>query len=425
MEFFFHMKTPELYKVFIAHPNITTDSRNIKKNSIFIALKGDNFNGNKYAQQAIDNGCKYAVIDNESYQLNNKYLLVKDGLQCLQDLAKYHREQLTIPIIAITGTNGKTTSKELIRRSLSSKFKTAATKGNFNNHIGVPLTLLEITKNHQIAIIEMGANHEKEINLLCEIAQPNYGIITNIGKAHLEGFKNLEGVKRAKQELYDYIHNNNGKIFINRDDLILNEISKKINSISYGKLGDINGSIKTRSPYISILYNDIEISTKLIGDYQFYNIMLAICVANYFNISIEDIRYKISTYKPDNNRSQVIEKNSNTLILDAYNANPSSMREMLESFFSMQNKNKICILGEMGELGEFSRNEHLNIVELVKKLKIKTFFIGQEFMNIKKENTYLSIADFNKYLNKHPIKKSTILIKGSRSMTLEKLTDKL
>ena len=425
MEFFFHMKISELYKIFIAHPNITTDTRNIKENSIFIALKGARFNGNQYAEKAIKIGCKYAIIDDKDYQINSKYILVKDSLECLQNLAKYHRKKLTIPIIAITGTNGKTTSKELISCTLASKFKTAATQGNLNNHIGVPLTVLAITKKHEIAIIEMGANHEKEISLLCKIAQPNYGIITNIGKAHLEGFKNLEGIKRAKKELYDYIYNNNGKIFINQDDLILNKISENINSISYGRSGEINGSIKNRFPYLSVLYNDIEITTKLIGNYQFYNVMLAICVAKYFNVGIKDIKLKISKYKPDNNRSQIIETSSNTLILDAYNANPTSMKEMLESFNLMRNKNKICILGDMGELGEFSKKEHLKIVELIKKFKIKTFFIGKEFMNIENVNTYFNIDEFKKYLDKNPIKKSTILIKGSRSMTLERLKAKL
>ena len=425
MEFFFHMKITELYKIYLNHPIISTDSRNIKKDSIFISLKGDNFNGNKYAEQAIKNGSKYAIIDDSSFKKNNNYLLVKDGLKCLQDLAKYHRDQLSIPIIAITGTNGKTTSKELINSCLSTELKTVATKGNFNNHIGVPLTILGIKKEHQIAVIEMGANHEKEISFLCEIAKPNYGTITNIGRAHLEGFKDIKGVKKTKKELYDYIYKENGKIFINNNDNVLNDISKNINSISYGQKGSTTGAIKCSNPFISVLYNEIEITTNLIGEYQFENIMLAICVANYFKIDKRNIKKAISEYRPDNNRSQVIQTTTNTVILDAYNANPSSMEKMIESFSKIKEQNKVCILGEMGELGKFSKKEHVSIIDLVKNLNLTTFFIGKEFVNLKQSNSFLTVEHFNQYIEKNSIKNSTILLKGSRSVALEKVIKQL
>ena len=425
MEFFFHMKITELYKIYLNHPIISTDSRNIKKDSIFISLKGDNFNGNKYAEQAIKNGSKYAIIDDSSFKKNNNYLLVKDGLKCLQDLAKYHRDQLSIPIIAITGTNGKTTSKELINSCLSTELKTVATKGNFNNHIGVPLTILGIKKEHQIAVIEIGANHEKEISFLCEIAKPNYGTITNIGRAHLEGFKDIKGVKKTKKELYDYIYKENGKIFINNNDKVLNDISKDINSISYGKKGSTTAVIKSSNPFVSVLYNEIEITTNLIGEYQFENIMLAICVANYFKIDKRNIKKAISEYRPDNNRSQVIQTTTNTVILDAYNANPSSMEKMIESFSKIKEQNKVCILGEMGELGKFSKKEHVSIIDLVKNLNLTTFFIGKEFVNLKQSNSFLTVEHFNQYIEKNSIKNSTILLKGSRSVALEKVIKQL
>ena len=275
------MKITELYKIYLNHPIISTDSRNIKKDSIFISLKGDNFNGNKYAEQAIKNGSKYAIIDDSSFKKNNNYLLVKDGLKCLQDLAKHHRDQLSIPIIAITGTNGKTTSKELINSCLSTQLKTAATKGNFNNHIGVPLTILGIKKEHQIAVIEIGANHEKEISFLCEIAKPNYGIITNIGRAHLEGFKDTEGVRKTKKELYDYIYKRNGKIFINNNDNILNDISKNINSIK-----EIN------SNYISTTINYEE---PIDGGESFFDSIIG--VTNFLNKNPENIKLRVHNYQ--------------------------------------------------------------------------------------------------------------------------------
>ena len=421
MEFFFTMKISDIYKIFNKHPNVTIDTRNIKENSIFFALKGDKFNGNKFAKKAIADGCHYAIIDQADFKLNEKYILVENVLECLQDLASYHRNQLIVPVIGITGTNGKTTSKELIHSCLSTELNTLATDGNYNNHIGVPLTLLRVKKEHDIAIIEMGANHENEIKYLCEIAKPNYGIITNIGKAHLEGFKNIEGVKKTKKELYDYIKINNGKIFINNDDAILNEISKDIDSISYGLNGEINGSIKESSIFTNVQYKLHIIETQLIGTYQFYNIMLSIAVATHFGIKLKNISKALTNYKPSNNRSQVIKTESNTMILDAYNANPSSMYEMINSFSKIQNKNKICILGDMAELGEFSEKEHLNLIHLLKNLKIKCLFVGNEFSKLNKTDCFIDVYNLIDYLKSKPIKDSTVLIKGSRSVALEKI----
>ena len=421
MEFFFTMKISDLYKIFNNHPNVTTDTRNIKENSIFFALKGDNFNGNKFARKAIKDGCHYAIIDQAEFQLNKKYILVDDVLKCLQNLATYHRDQIMIPVIGITGTNGKTTSKELIYSCLSTELNTLATDGNFNNHIGVPLTLLRANKKHDIAIIEMGANHENEIKYLCEIAKPNYGIITNIGKAHLEGFKNIEGVKKTKKELYDYIKINHGKIFINNEDTILKEISKDIEKISYGLNGEINGSIINSSIFTNVHFNSQIIKTQLIGTYQFYNILLSIAVSTHFGIKLKNISKALTSYKPSNNRSQVIKTKSNTIILDAYNANPSSMYAMLNSFSKIQSKNKICILGDMAELGEYSKKEHLKIINLLVNLKINCLFVGNEFSKINKISSFIDVENLINYLKKHQINDSTILVKGSRSIKLEKV----
>ena len=425
MEFFFDMNISKLYNIFKEYPSISTDSRNIKKDSIFFALKGENFNGNKFAEEALKSGCKYAVIDEKEYEINENYILVNNALKTLQQLASLHRDNINIPIIAITGTNGKTTSKELITSCLSSELETAYTKGNYNNHIGVPLTLLEINKKHEIGIIEMGANHKNEINFLCEIAKPSYGIITNIGKAHLEGFKNFEGVKSTKKELYDFIKKNNGVIFINNDDKTLNEISKNIKSITYGKNGDIIGEEVTSSVYTEVLFNKIKINSNLIGSYQFYNIMLAIAVAQHFSIKEKNIIKSLESYYPKNNRSQVVQSKSNLIILDAYNANPSSMNEMINSFYKIKKESKVCILGDMGELGIFSKNEHEEIIKLNKKLNLKTFYIGSEFRKLTKKNSFIDFQEFKNYLKDFPITNSTILIKGSRSQKLENIVELL
>ena len=415
------MKISDLYKIFLKYPKVSTDSRNIDKDCIFFSLSGPNFDGNKFAKQALDKGALYAIVSNKKYALNNKYIVVENTLTTLQDLAKFHRKKLKIPFIAITGTNGKTTSKELIYNCLQKSLSTGYTKGNLNNHIGVPLTILTITKEHQIAIIEMGANHIGEIKLLCEITQPNYGVITNIGLAHLEGFKSLEGIQRAKKELYDYIKLSNGSIFINNEDKFLNTISTDIKRISYGKSGDVAGNIASSIPFININYKGTIINSNLSGNYQFDNIMLSICIAEYFQIKYVDIVKAISEYTPSNNRSQIIKTSNNKILLDAYNANPSSMKASIDSFASDKNSNKILILGDMFELGDYSSEEHKKIVELAKRTKIKSFFIGKNFKYHNTENSYDTIENFIKNLEENPILDCFIFIKGSRGITLEKL----
>lgn len=415
------MKISDLYKIFLKYPKVSTDSRNIDKDCIFFSLSGPNFDGNKFAKQALDKGALYAIVSNKKYALNNKYIVVENTLTTLQDLAKFHRKKLKIPFIAITGTNGKTTSKELIYNCLQKSLSTGYTKGNLNNHIGVPLTILTITKAHQIAIIEMGANHIGEIKLLCEITQPNYGVITNIGLAHLEGFKSLEGIQRAKKELYDYIKLSNGSIFINNEDKFLNTISTDIKRISYGKSGDVAGNIASSIPFININYKGTIINSNLSGNYQFDNIMLSICIAEYFQIKYVDIVKAISEYTPSNNRSQIIKTSNNKILLDAYNANPSSMKASIDSFASDKNSNKILILGDMFELGDYSSEEHKKIVELAKRTKIKSFFIGKNFKYHNTENSYDTIENFIKNLEENPIIDCFIFIKGSRGITLEKL----
>ena len=425
MKFFFSMKISELHNIFKQFPKVITDSRNVFKDSLFFALKGENFNGNKYANDAIKKGCKYAIIDEVKYNLNENYILVDNVLETLQQLAVYHRETLNIPIIGITGSNGKTTSKELITACLSTELNTAYTKGNYNNHIGVPLTLLEINYDHEIAIIEMGANHQGEIQFLSEIAKPNFGVITNIGKAHLEGFKDFEGVKKTKKELYDYIKKVNGLVFINSDDDILNEISKDLDLVKYGKRGDYFGSLIDTSVFCEVIYKKTIIKSQLIGDYQFYNIMLAIAIAKHFNVKDNSIFKAIQDYKPKNNRSQIINTNDNLIILDAYNANPSSMNNMILSFNKIKKENKICVLGDMGELGKFSEKEHMDIVKLMQRLQITTFYVGREFCKAIKNDSFQSTKEFKKYLESEPIKNSTVLIKGSRSQKLEALLELL
>ena len=418
------MTIQELYKLFIAHPLICTDTRKIVDKSIFFALKGENFNGNNYAQSAIEKGCVYAIVDEEKFCKNDKIILVENVLKTLQELAQHHIEQLAIPIIGITGTNGKTTSKELINAVLSSEKNCYASKGNLNNHIGVPLSILGINQKHEIAIIEMGANHIEEISFLCNITKPNFGVITNIGKAHLEGFRSFEGVIKAKSELYNYIQKNNGTIFVNNESELLLELANNINKITYGKSGDYTGAISESTPFISVVFQDEEIKSKLIGDYQFYNIMLAICFGKHFGVSINNIKTAIENYTPTNNRSQIIETNNNTIILDAYNANPSSMTAMLYSFAKQNYQNKLCILGDMLEMGETSLKEHKAIIDLAEELKLECIFIGKEFAQVHKQ-AYTSTDEFAKVLKSNSIKNKTILLKGSRGIALEKLVDLL
>ncbi len=416
------MSIKTLYSIFKKHPLICTDSRNIINESIFFALKGDSFNGNKYAIQALNKGCSYAIIDEEEHNTHPKMILVDDVLSTLQELAKHHRKQLNIPVIGITGTNGKTTSKELIATVVESQYKIIATKGNLNNHIGVPLSILRLKKDTEIAIIEMGANHPEEIDFLCKIALPNFGVITNIGKAHLEGFKDIDGVIKTKNELYTYIKENKGTLFVNSDDKLLSELAEQATTITYGKEGKAKGTVLSNTPFITIKYKEENIKSKLIGNYQFSNIMLAISIGEYFNIPLRKIKKQIEEYTPSNNRSQIIKTLNNTLILDAYNANPSSMKAMLTSFSEQNYENKMCILGDMLELGKDSEKEHKLIVDLTNNLKLDCLFVGEEFKAISK-NCFKHKNELINFIKEgNPIINKTILLKGSRGIGLEELT---
>ncbi len=429
----------KIYQLYTNNPVISTDTRNIIKNSIFFALKGDSFNGNKFAGEALEKGCAYAIIDEKEYKKDNRCILVENVLQTLQNLAKHHRKQLNIPIIGITGTNGKTTTKELIRTVLSKKYKTFATAGNFNNHIGVPLSILSINKEIEMAVIEMGANHPGEIKELCQISDPDYGIITNIGKAHLEGFGSFEGVINTKKELYDHLSKKNGNIFINTDNEILNKISNSLNKITYGSSinNDIIGEQINSDTYISFRWksknnnaklNDKEfITTQIIGAYNFENILAAVCIGNYFNVDEKHINDAISSYKSDNNRSQLI-NSSNTIILDAYNANPTSMTASISSFMDINCKTKYFILGDMLELGEYSEDEHKKIIRLLKDNNVKNaVLIGNNFHKLKNNDFifFNNVDECKAWLINNPIEKACILIKGSRGIKLEKLTEVL
>ena len=414
------MNINELYSIFKQQPLICIDSRKSIQGAIFFALKGKSFNGNRYALKAIQNGCCYAIIDEEKYKTEKNTILVENVLETLQKLAQFHRKQLTIPIIGITGTNGKTTSKELINSVLNSQLNCYATKGNLNNHIGVPLSLLEINEKHEMAIIEMGANHQKEIEFLCNIVKPNYGVITNIGAAHLEGFKDLDGVIKTKNELFQFIAKNQGHLFVNAEDKLLLTLSNTIQKTTYGHKGDINGEINMTTPLLSINYKDSIIKSQLIGDFQFSNIMLAICIGDYFNISNDNIKKSIENYIPTNNRSQIIKTKNNILILDAYNANPSSMKVMLRSFSEQDCNNKICILGDMLELGKYSKKEHQEITSLCKHLNLHCYFIGEEFQKVN-NHAFKNRQDFEEKIQKETITGKTLLLKGSRGIGLEKL----
>jgi len=421
MGFFYdNMEIKNIYALFQKYSTICTDSRKIKKNALFISLKGEKFNGNKFALKAIQDGCSYAIIDEKEYNVHQNIILVKDTLKTLQALATYHRNQLTIPVIGITGTNGKTTSKELINSVLSSELNCFATKGNLNNHIGVPLSVLEITDEHKVAIIEMGANHQKEIEFLCNISQPTYGVITNIGSAHLEGFGDLQTIIDTKKELYDYIEYKKGHLFVNSDDKLLSNFSNGISKTTYGFHGDVSGLITDLSPLLSIRYNNEIINSHLIGDFQFPNIMLAICIGNYFNIKNKNIKSSLEKYIPANNRTQIVKTKKNTIILDAYNANPSSMKAMLNSFANQQYKNKLCILGDMLELGGESNKEHLEVIKLTNELKLDCLFVGEIFNSLT-NNSFKNKLDLEKYIHKNNIQKNTILLKGSRTIGLEEL----
>ncbi|MBK9284499.1 MAG: UDP-N-acetylmuramoyl-tripeptide--D-alanyl-D-alanine ligase [Sphingobacteriaceae bacterium] len=419
---------------------VCTDTRSITNNSLFIALKGSNFNANTFALTALENGAKYVVVDEPEYQTSSKHFYVNDCLKALQQLSNYHRKQFTIPVLGITGSNAKTTHKELINAVLSEKFNVLYTMGNLNNHIGVPLTLLRLRKDHQFAIIEMGANHQGEIHELCQIAEPTYGLITNIGKAHLEGFGGIEGVKKGKSELYRFIQKTKGKIFLNGDDEVLQELSYGLEKFTYGRglQNDILGKEDSTNACVSYRFcaksnftnwDNIQIlHTKITGQYNFINLLAASAIGIYFGVNEELIKTALEKYEPNMNRSQLDKTNKNTLILDAYNANPDSMKVAIENFASFPAENKLLLLGDMFELGEYSALEHKKIIELIKEKQFKNVcFVGGEFFKLA-ENSYLffnSTATCLEYLKNKNIAGATILIKGSRSMKMETLKEVL
>ncbi|PKP49148.1 MAG: UDP-N-acetylmuramoyl-tripeptide--D-alanyl-D-alanine ligase, partial [Bacteroidetes bacterium HGW-Bacteroidetes-12] len=374
------METNQLYKLFIEHPVVCTDTRKITKNCIFFALKGENFNGNLFAKNALDLGATYAIVDEKEVATQPNIIYVKDALVALQELANYHRKQFNIPFIAITGSNGKTTTKELINAVLSKRYKTVATVGNLNNHIGVPLTILSVTNQSEVAIIEMGANHPKEIGFLCTIAEPNYGIITNIGKAHIEGFGSFEGVIQTKSELYHFIEANKGKLFVNVDDDLLVNLSKNINSVLYGNSSSFcNARLISSNPVLLLDWKGNRITTQLYGKYNFTNILAAICIGTYFQVEDHNIVEAITEYTSTNNRSQLVKKGTNVFYLDAYNANPTSMNAAIDTFIENKIKNKLMILGDMLELGAISEAEHQIIIKKAISSKITTLFVGKNF----------------------------------------------
>lgn len=428
---FVYMEIQELYHLFLEKENVSTDTRNIIKDSIFFALKGENFDANQFAQQALDNGASYAVVDDKNVVKSDKFILVDDVLTTLQNLANHHRKQFKIPVIGITGSNGKTTTKELIFAVLSKKYKTLATKGNLNNHIGVPLTLLSLQPDTEIAIIEMGANHIGEIEFLSKIAEPTFGIITNIGKAHIEGFGSYEGVIQTKSELYKFIKQNEGILFVNEDDELLMDLSSEINRIGYGKNAENHDfKLVESSPNLKIAWNNKVITTNLYGKYNFPNIMAAICIGDYFNVGDHDIIDAISNYVSTNNRSQFAEIGGNIYYLDAYNANPTSMNAAIETFIEGKFSNKLMILGDMLELGNVSEEEHRTIIEKAVNNHLATIFVGNNFFSLSdkyKDNELLHF--FNNYeevinwFTENSPKNRNILVKGSRGIKLEKIVE--
>ncbi|KGL64340.1 UDP-N-acetylmuramoyl-tripeptide--D-alanyl-D-alanine ligase [Polaribacter sp. Hel1_85] len=415
------MKIKDIYKLYANHFLVDTDTRKIRKNTIFFALKGDNFNGNKFAEKALELGAIYAIVDEIAYCTHPHIILVDNVLETLQKLANYHRNILKTTIIGLTGSNGKTTTKELINAVLSKKHKTTATVGNLNNHIGVPLTLLSMTPETEIGIVEMGANHQKEIAFLCSLCEPDFGYITNFGKAHLEGFGGIEGVIQGKSELYTYLENNNKTAFINPEDPIQVEKTKRINNKPFCaslKFIEVN-------PFVKLSFNTNIIQSNLIGKYNYTNIAIACTIGNHFKVSDSDVKSTIEEYVPNNNRSQIIKKKSNRIILDAYNANPSSMKAALENFESINAEFKTVILGDMFELGETSIEEHKAVINLVKKLGFNTtYFVGENFYQTKtKHHLFRTYEDLLMHLKNNPLKHQSILIKGSRGMRLERLLD--
>lgn len=417
-----------IHNLFLQCNSVSIDTRKIESNSLFVAIKGDNFDANTFAKEALEKGASFVIIDNENYFIDQRTILVENSLTTLQELAKFHRQFLKLPIIALTGSNGKTTTKELINVVLSKKFKTKATVGNLNNHIGVPLTLLSFNSETEFGIVEMGANHKKEIEFLCELATPDYGYITNFGKAHLEGFGGVEGVIIGKSEMYNYLSQNDKLAFVNLEDAIQVEKAKTLKSFSFGinkEIANVNINSIAANPFVEIQFSNLLIQTHLIGLYNANNINAALSIGRYFGVDDLEIKEALESYIPENNRSQLITKGTNQIILDAYNANPSSMAVAMENFLQLNDSNKIMILGDMFELGNESPQEHKAIVDFLKgKKDIVFYFIGKEFYGQRMDSAnywfFETFDAFSEYLRGNKIENSSILIKGSRGMALER-----
>lgn len=419
------MTIPQLYQEYLLSTGVSTDTRAIKNGDIYFALKGDNFDGNKFAQQAIESGARLAIIDDAKYQ-SEKTALADDVLTTLQQLSSYHRDQLSIPVIGLTGSNGKTTTKELIAAALGSKFNVAFTKGNLNNHIGVPLTLLSIKPEHEIAVVEMGANHQKEIEFLCSLSKPDFGYITNFGKAHLEGFGGIEGVIKGKTELYDFLRDNNKTVFVNADDNIQLEKSAGIKTITFGQNEGVDILIhqkETSGSELDVDYKGLSIHSNLTGTYNFPNLSAAIAIAEHFEVPPNLIKQGLENYFPTNNRSQVTKTDSNTLIVDTYNANPSSMEAALKNMAAYSGDHKWVVLGDMFELGEYEKEEHQRITDLALAQNFeKVILVGKAFAaaNASESLQFDATTELVTWLEQNPIKGKTILLKGSRGMAIER-----
>lgn len=427
------MEIKDIHDLFLRCASVSIDTRKIEDNCMFFAIKGERFDANTFAAEALEKGASFVIIDNKEYFIDDRTILVNNTLETLQEIAKFHRDYLGLPIIGLTGSNGKTTTKELINVVLSKRYTTKATIGNLNNHIGVPLTLLSFNSDTEIGIVEMGANHQKEIEFLCNIARPDFGYITNFGKAHLEGFGGVEGVIKGKSEMYQFLSDNNKYVFVNLDDTIQREKTEKNLRITFSHT-DKNASVLinkiTANPFVAVEFDGIKVKSHLIGLYNANNINAAITIGRYFKISDDEIKEAIESYIPENNRSQMLVKNSNEIILDAYNANPSSMEVAIKNFLQLDKPNKVAILGDMFELGKESLPEHKHIVALLKNEKeVAAYFIGKDFYSNKldKKNLFFfeTFDQFSEAFREEKMENKTMLIKGSRGMALERTLELL